>query len=158
MDAHHIEFIRKAIKLAQHNMRQGHGGPFAAIIVKDGIEIASGCNSVTTNNDPTAHAEVMAIRNACEKLSTWKLEGCELYTSCEPCPMCLSAAYWAGVSKIWFSAKSEDACLAGFDDSYLYQEISKPAEQRIMSMSAVVPLEGKALLDEWLNMPNKVEY
>jgi len=158
MNAHHIEFIRKAIKLAQHNMRQGHGGPFAAIIVKDGIEIASGCNSVTTNNDPTAHAEVMAIRNACEKLSTWKLEGCDLYTSCEPCPMCLSAAYWAGVSKIWFSAKSEDACFAGFDDSHIYQEIAKPANQRKIDMSVLLPTEGKALLNEWVNMPNKIEY
>jgi len=158
MNAHHIEFIRKAIKLAQHNMRQGHGGPFAAIIVKDDIEIASGCNSVTTNNDPTAHAEVMAIRNACEKLSTWKLEGCDLYTSCEPCPMCLSAAYWARVSKIWFSAKSEDACFAGFDDSHIYQEIAKPANQRKIDMSVLLPTEGKALLNEWVNMPNKIEY
>lgn len=154
----HIEFIRKTLKLAQNNMRQDLGGPFAAIIAKDGIEISSGCNRVTTENDPTAHAEVMAIRNACKKLNTWKLEGCVLYSSCEPCPMCLSAAYWAGIKIIWFSAHSKDASLVGFDDSYLYQEISKPAEQRTMSMSALIPSEGKALLEEWLNMPNKIEY
>ncbi len=158
MKTHHIDLIRKTIKLAQHNMRQGYGGPFAAIIVKDGIEIANGCNNVTTRNDPTAHAEVMAIRNACKKLNTWRLEGCELYSSCEPCPMCLSAAYWAGINKIWFSAKSEDACFAGFDDSHIYQELAKPAEQRKLDMSMLLPVEGKALLDEWITLPNKIMY
>jgi guanine deaminase len=158
VEAHHIELIRKTIKLAQHNMRQGHGGPFAAIIAKNGIAVASGCNNVTTENDPTAHAEVMAIRNACKKLNTWKLEGYDIYTSCEPCPMCLSATYWAGIDKIWFSAKSEDASLAGFDDDHIYQEMAKPAEQRKIGMSVLLPLEGKALLEEWINMPDKIMY
>lgn len=158
MEAHHIDLIRKTIKLAQHNMRKGLGGPFAAIIAKNGIEIASGCNKVTSMNDPTAHAEIMAIRHACQTLNTWKLEGYELYASCEPCPMCLSAAYWAGITKIWFSAKSKDACSAGFNDSHIYQEIAKPSEQRAIDMSALLPAEGKAVFTEWVTLPDKVMY
>ncbi|UZE95949.1 nucleoside deaminase [Alkalimarinus alittae] len=158
MEQHHIELIRQAIQLAQHNIKHALGGPFGAIIAKDGVEIASGCNSVTTGNDPTAHAEIMAIRSACQTLNTWDLKGYELYTSCEPCPMCLGAAYWAGVSKIWFSANREDASLVGFDDSDMYRELSKPIEQRTMKMSALIPDEGRALLEQWLKKPDRVEY
>lgn len=158
MEQRHVELIRKTINLAQHNIRHGLGGPFGAIIAKDGIEVSSGCNSVTTGNDPTAHAEIVAIRSACQKLNTWSLKGYDLYSSCEPCPMCLSAAYWAGVNKIWFSASREDAGLVGFDDDYLYQEISKPIGQRSMGMSVLVPNEGKKLLTEWIDTPNRIEY
>ncbi|WP_250656400.1 nucleoside deaminase [Alkalimarinus coralli] len=158
MEQHHIELIRQTIALAQQNIRQGQGGPFGAIIAKDGVAISSGCNNVTTGNDPTAHAEIVAIRNACNKLKSWDLKGYELYSSCEPCPMCLGAAYWAGVSKIWFSANREDAALVGFDDDYLYQEIAKPVGQRSMAMSVLIPAEGQALLQEWLSIPNRVEY
>ena len=158
MEQRHIELIRQAIKLAQHNIQHALGGPFGAIIAKEGVAIASGCNSVTTGNDPTAHAEIVAIRSACQTLNTWDLKGYELYTRCEPCPMCLSDAYWAGISTIWFSANREDASAVGFDDDFLYQEMSKPTDQRRMTMSTLVPDEGRALLDEWLKTPNRVEY
>ncbi len=158
MEQQHIALIRNTITLAQHNMRNGLGGPFGAIIAKDGVEVSSGCNAVTTTNDPTAHAEIVAIRKACEKLNTWELKGYDLYSSCEPCPMCLSAAYWAGISRVWFSANREDAGMVGFDDDYLYQEIAKPVGQRSMAMAVLVPAEGKALLDEWLTIPDRVMY
>ena len=116
-------FMKEAIRLATENVRAGRGGPFAAVVVKDGHIIASGTNSVTSTNDPTAHAEVTAIREACRALGTFQLSGCEIYTSCEPCPMCLGAIYWARPDRVFYAATASDAAAAGFDDSFIYEEL-----------------------------------
>src|ERR1700675_3521722 len=119
-------FMREAIERAVENVRSGRGGPFAAVVVKDGHIIAAGANCVTSTNDPTAHAEMIAIREACRALSTFQLSGCELYTSCEPCPMCLGAIYWARPDHVYFGATAADAAAAGFDDSFIYDELNLP--------------------------------
>ena len=123
------EFMREAIRLSIENVKNG-GGPFGAVIVKDGRIIATGTNRVTANNDPTAHAEVSAIREACLKLDTFDLSGCEIYTSCEPCPMCLGAIYWAHLDRIYYGNNKADAAAIGFDDSFIYKEIAKPMALR----------------------------
>src|SRR4051812_15266292 len=123
-------FMREAIRLSVENVEQGKGGPFGAVIVKDGKIIASGTNQVTATNDPTAHAEVVAIRKACEALKSFQLEGCEIYCSCEPCPMCLGAIYWARPDKIFFANSKEDAAAIHFDDQLIYEELAKPYGQR----------------------------
>lgn len=152
-----MDFMREALALARENIRKG-GGPFAAIIVKDGKEIARTGNTVTLSNDPTAHAEVNAIREACRKLGTFNLAGCEIYSSCEPCPMCLSAIYWAGISKIYMSASRFDAVDAGFDDQFLYDEMVKPYEERRIPVKVLVPDEGKAPFADWKAYDGKIEY
>ena len=152
-----MDFMREALALARENIRKG-GGPFAAIIVKDGREIARTGNTVTLSNDPTAHAEVNAIREACRKLGTFNLAGCEIYSSCEPCPMCLSAIYWAGISKIYMSASRFDAADAGFDDQFLYDEMVKPYEERRIPVKVLVPDEGKAPFADWKAYDGKIEY
>ncbi len=152
-----MDFMREALALARENIRKG-GGPFAAIIVKDGKEIARTGNTVTLSNDPTAHAEVNAIREACRKLGTFNLAGCEIYSSCEPCPMCLSAIYWAGISKIYMSASRFDAADAGFDDQFLYDEMVKPYEERRIPVKVLVPDEGKAPFADWKAYDGKIEY
>lgn len=152
-----MDFMREALALARENIRKG-GGPFAAIIVKDGKEIARTGNTVTLSNDPTAHAEVNAIREACCKLGTFNLAGCEIYSSCEPCPMCLSAIYWAGISKIYMSASRFDAADAGFDDQFLYDEMVKPYEERRIPVKVLVPDEGKAPFADWKAYDGKIEY
>ena len=119
-------FMARAIELSIENVRSGRGGPFAAVVVKDGKMIAEGLNCVTSTNDPTAHAEVMAIREACKKLGIFELTGCEIYTSCEPCPMCMGAIYWARPERVYFGNTAADAAEAGFDDSLIYQEIVQP--------------------------------
>lgn len=124
------KFMEEAIRLAVENAENGTGGPFGAVIVKDGKVIAACGNSVTPDNDPTAHAEVNAIREACRKLGVFQLEGCEVYTSCEPCPMCLGAIYWARPSKVYYASTKEDAARAGFDDSFIYKEIALPEAGR----------------------------
>lgn len=149
--------MREAIALARENIRKG-GGPFAAIIVKDGKEVARTGNTVTLSNDPTAHAEVNAIREACRKLGTFDLSGCEIYSSCEPCPMCLSAIYWAGIGKIYVSASRFDAADAGFDDQFLYDEIVKPYEERKIPVKVLVPEEGKAPFADWKAYDQRIEY
>ncbi len=151
------DFMREAIALARGNIRKG-GGPFAAIIVKDGKEIARTGNTVTLSNDPTAHAEVNAIREACRRLGTFNLEGCEIYSSCEPCPMCLSAIYWAGISRIYISASRSDAADAGFDDQFLYDEIVKPFRDRRIPVKVLVPDEGKEPFADWKEYDQRVEY
>ncbi len=151
------DFMREAIELARENIKKG-GGPFAAIIVKDGKEIARTGNTVTLSNDPTAHAEVNAIREACRKLGTFNLSGCEIYSSCEPCPMCLSAIYWAGISKIYMSASRFDAAEAGFDDQFLYDEIVKPCPERQIPVKVLVPGEGKAPFADWNAYSGKIPY
>src|SRR6476660_2991465 len=127
-------FMRKVIELSIENVRSGEGGPFAALVVKDGLIIATGTNRVTTTFDPTAHAEVVAIREACRALSQFQLSGCEIYTSCEPCPMCLGAIYWARPSKVYFGATHDDAARIGFDDSFIYEQLTVAAAEREVPM------------------------
>jgi guanine deaminase len=152
------KFMEQAIALATENVTSGAGGPFGAVIVRDGKVIATGVNRVTTTNDPTAHAEVVAIRNACVELKSFRLDGCEIYTSCEPCPMCLAAIYWAHCDAIFYGNTAKDAADAGFDDEHLYNEMKKPiAERRIPTVNL---LREKAIssFDAWRSSPNKVEY
>lgn len=124
------KFMQEAVRMAVENVKQGTGGPFGAVIVKDGEIIAACANTVTPDNDPTAHAEVNAIRKACQQLDTYQLDGCEIYCSCEPCPMCLGAIYWARPAKVYYASTKEDAANAGFDDSFIYKEIALPEPQR----------------------------
>src|SRR5471030_395856 len=152
------EFMLQAIRLATDNVTTGNGGPFGAVVVKDGKVIATGANQVTTINDPTAHAEVVALRNACQALGTFKLEGCELYTSCEPCPMCLAATYWARCKAIYFGASAADAAKAGFDDEFLYAELKKPMSERTMPMTNLCEQEAGTAFAAWRDSPRKVEY
>lgn len=126
----HQEFMQRAVELSKEGMQNGNGGPFGCVIVKDGEVIAEGSNSVTSTNDPTAHAEVVAIRNACKNLNTYQLEGCILYTSCEPCPMCLGAIYWARPDKVFYANTRKDAAIIGFDDDFIYREIPMNDQQR----------------------------
>lgn len=152
-----IQFMERAIKLSVDNVENG-GGPFGAVIVKDNEIIAEGVNRVTANNDPTAHAEVNAIRAACKKLKTFKLDGCIIYTSCEPCPMCLSAIYWAGLSRIYFGNTKEDAKAIDFDDSFIYDEIEKPYFAR--AVAAIPFMREKAIeaFKAWSSKEDKIEY
>ncbi len=133
--------MSQAVDLAVENVRSGHGGPFAALVVKDGELVACGTNSVTATNDPTAHAEVVAIRAACRALGAFQLTGCEIYTTCEPCPMCLGAIYWARPERVFYAATHADAAAAGFDDSFIYAQLEVPAELRSIPMTRV-PGEG----------------
>ncbi|MDR2802081.1 MAG: nucleoside deaminase [Prevotellaceae bacterium] len=151
-------FLREAIRLAEENISQQGGGPFGAVIVKDGEIIASAANTVTTGNDPTAHAEVNAIREACRKLNTFDLSGCEIYASCEPCPMCLSAIYWAHIKKIYFAGDRFDAQAAGFDDSFIYEELGKPQEERKIPIAGALHEEGQKPLQRWTAIENKTKY
>ncbi len=152
------EFMRRAVRLSAEHMRGGEGGPFGAIIVKDGKVIAEGWNKVTSSNDPTAHAEVVAIRAACETLDTYALEGCDIYTSCEPCPMCLAAIYWARIGGIYFANTRQDAAAIGFDDEFLYNEIPKPITERAIPTKHLSLPEAEAVFDEWRDKLDKVEY
>jgi tRNA(Arg) A34 adenosine deaminase TadA len=159
MDADpHREFMRHAVRLSAERMREGAGGPFGAIIVKDGKVVAEGWNRVTSENDPTAHAEVTAIRRACEALGTFSLKGCDIYTSCEPCPMCLAAIYWARLDRIYFANTRADAAAIGFDDDMIYGEVSKPLEHRIIPTVKVPLAEAAAVFAEWHAKPDKVTY
>lgn len=153
-------FLNMAIDYARTSMQQGKGGPFGAVIVKDGHVIAIGTNHVTSLNDPTAHAEVMAIRNACRKLGTYQLSDCQIYTSCEPCPMCFGAIYWARLNHIYFAANKFDAARVGFDDSLIYQELETPAEKRIIKATHVTNCQEKAqqLFRDWQKKDDKVHY
>lgn len=151
------KFMERAIELSIKNVENG-GGPFGAVIVKDGEIIAEGVNRVTANNDPTAHAEVSAIRAACKKRQTFKLEGCTIYTSCEPCPMCLSAIYWAGLSRIFFGNTKEDAKAIDFDDSFIYQEIEKPYAARAVPAIGFMREKAIAAFEAWSNKTDKIEY
>jgi guanine deaminase len=154
----HSEFMQQAIALAVENVASGRGGPFGAVIVKDGKVIATGVNQVTATNDPTAHAEVTAIRSACEVLGTFQLEGCDVYTSCEPCPMCLAAIYWARCRTIYFGNTAADAAKVGFDDSFLYDEMKKPLSERGIPIVQMLPDEAWASFAAWRDAPNKVLY
>ncbi len=150
-------FMQKAIDLSIENVANG-GGPFGAVIVRNGEIIATGTNRVTANNDPTAHAEVSAIREACAKVQNFKLEGCTCYTSCEPCPMCLSALYWAGVERIVYGNTKEDAKAINFDDSFIYDEIAKPYAQRAIPIHNLMREEALAGFRAWSAKEDKIEY
>jgi guanine deaminase len=150
-------FMTRAIQLSIDNVQSG-GGPFGAVVVKDGVLIAEAANQVTATNDPTAHAELLAIRNACKKLGVFDLEGCEIYTSCEPCPMCLGAIYWAHLSRVYFANVDGDASAIGFDDSLIYREIAQPHAQRKIPMIQMMRQEALAAFRAWESKPNKIQY
>lgn len=152
------DFMREAIRLSVENIESGKGGPFAAVIVKDGKIIASGVNEVTSSNDPTAHAEVVAIRNACKTLNSFQLDGCEIYCSCEPCPMCLGAIYWARAAKIYFANTKEDAAAVDFDDQFIYEEIDRSHAERKLSTQQLLREEALVAFEKWKTSPLKVKY
>ncbi len=151
------DFMRKAIELALENVKCG-GGPFGAVIVRDGEIVATGVNRVTANNDPTAHAEVSAIRAACTRLGTFDLSGCVIYTSCEPCPMCLGAIYWARLDKIYYGANQHDAAAVNFDDSFIYRELELKPADRHKPVENILHDEALAPFDLWRTTENKTEY
>ena len=151
-------FMRRAIELAQKGIETNAGGPFGAVIVKNGEIVGEGWNQVTSTNDPTAHAEVVAIRRACENLNTFQLDGCTIYASCEPCPMCLGAIYWARPAKLLYAATHEDAAQIGFDDQFIYEEIERhPAERRIKT-DTLLREEGLKVFQNWAEKADKTEY
>jgi guanine deaminase len=150
--------MARSIELAIDNVRQGRGGPFGAVVVAEGKIIAEGTNSVASANDPTAHAEVVAIREACLALGRFHLRGCELYTSCQPCPMCLAAIYWAHLDRIYFGGTAADASKAGFEDSFIYNEIAKPPSSRKIPMLQLMHTEALRPFRVWQQQPNKIPY
>ena len=152
------KFMKRAINLAQNSIDQNTGGPFGAVIVKDGEVIGEGWNQVTSTNDPTAHAEVMAIRNACKNLDSFQLDGCVLYTSCEPCPMCLGAIYWARPKKIFYACTKKDAAKIGFDDQFIYDEIDVQIDQRKIKTISLLRDEALKVFESWDSKSDKVEY
>ena len=152
------DLMRRAIDLSREMMAAGAGGPFGAVIAKDGSIIAEGHNQVTSSNDPTAHAEIVAIREACRGLGTFWLEGCEIYTSCEPCPMCLSAIYWARVDRIYFANSRVDAARIGFDDDHIYREVALPLADRAIPVERLLAEEGLAAFKAWQDKPDKIVY
>lgn len=154
----HKQFMTRAIELSREHMNANHGGPFGAVVVKDGKIVAEGWNNVTSSNDPTAHAEVSAIRKACEALKTFDLQGCEIYTSCEPCPMCLAAIYWARINKIYFANTRQDAAAIQFDDDFLYRELVLPIDQRAIPMVQVERPEALKVFTEWSSKVDKIRY
>jgi tRNA(Arg) A34 adenosine deaminase TadA len=154
----HEAFMREAIREAEAGLRGGRGGPFGCVIVRRGEIIARGSNRVTSANDPTAHAEVTAIREACARLQRFSLEDCELYTSCEPCPMCLSAIYWARIPAVYYANTRADAAAIGFDDDFIYRQIPLPPEQRAIAMRPLLRDEAQRALREWEQKPDKVRY
>ena len=150
--------MRQAIALATENVTSGRGGPFGAVVVRDNTVIATGVNQVTATNDPTAHAEVVAIRAACKALGAFQLHGCVVYTSCEPCPMCLAALYWSRCDAVFYGNSAADAASIGFDDSFLYQQVSLPIEHRTLPMQRLLAAEAIASFQAWRNQPDKIEY
>ncbi|MBI2517169.1 MAG: nucleoside deaminase [Opitutae bacterium] len=154
----HDSFMREAIKLADDGMRSGRGGPFGCVVVRRGEIVGRGSNRVTSTNDPTAHAEVTAIRDACAKLKTFQLTDCELYTSCEPCPMCLSAIYWARIPTVFYGNTRQDAAAIGFDDDFIYQQVPLPPEKRAIRMQPLLRTEALATFQGWAAKPDKVKY
>lgn len=157
MEKADLKFMRKAIAISRKSVENG-GGPFGAVVVKDGVMIAASNNRVTMNNDPTAHAEVMAIRKACKKLNTFDLSGCILYASCEPCPMCLSAMYWAHIDHYFYANQKEDAKSIGFDDQFIYEELDKPVSKRFMPREQILRDEAMEVFRMWTEKEDKIEY
>ncbi len=153
----HEDYMKFAAELAEENVRKG-GGPFSALVVKDGEVVATGCNRVTDKHDPTAHAEVEAIRKATKKLGTHDLSGCTIYASCEPCPMCLGAIYWARLDNLYFGNTRQDAAAIGFDDEFIYQELEKPINQRAIPTKQIVTENIKQAFKHWSQFEDKQEY
>lgn len=158
MDKDNFEFMKKALEIATGNASSQGGGPFGAVIVKDGQVVSAAGNTVTPDNDPTAHAEVNAIRNACKELKTFDLSGCVLYTSCEPCPMCLSASYWARIGRIYYAAGRDDAAKAGFSDAFIYDQFDLPVNERSLPAERIMEEEGLQPFELWLRNENKRAY
>ncbi len=152
------KFMREAIRLSLQKMRANHGGPFGAVVVRRGKIVGRGWNRVTSMNDPTAHAEVMAIREACRQLKTFRLDDCELYASCEPCPMCMAAIYWARMGKIFYANTRRDASAVGFDDDLIYREVTRPVSRRKIQMQQLLRKEALKVFAEWQNKPDKIRY
>ncbi len=152
------KFMREAIRLSRSKMRAGCGGPFGAVVVRRGKIIARGWNQVTSANDPTAHAEVSAIREACRKLETFQLDDCELYTSCEPCPMCLAAIYWARLKHVYYANTRQDAAQIDFDDSLIYREVAKPVSRRLIPLKQLLRPEALKVFAEWQAKADKIRY
>jgi guanine deaminase len=150
--------MREAIDLSVRTMRRGGGGPFGAVVIRGSEVIARGWNQVTSSNDPTAHAEIVAIRRACRRLKTFHLGQCDLYTSCEPCPMCLSAIYWAHVRRVYYGATRRDAAAIDFDDHFIYQEIGRPVGRRRVRMKQLMRTEALVAFDEWKRKEDKIPY
>jgi len=151
-------FMKRAIEIAQQNVTNVIGGPFGCVIVKDNKIISEGVNLVTNNNDPTAHAEIVAIRKACDNLNTFKLNGSELYTTCYPCPMCIAAIYWAHIDKFYYSGTKEDAKRAGFDDEFIHNEFSKKIEDRKLPAEPLMSNESQKIFEIWINSKDKIPY
>jgi len=154
----HKQYMREAIRLSIEKMQAGFGGPFGAVVVRNGEVIAHGFNNVTSSNDPTAHAEVDAIRKACAALGKFQLDDCDLYTSCEPCPMCLGAIYWARFRKVYYGNTKQDAAAVGFDDQFIYEELEKPLPSRSITMEQLLPEEAIVAFREWDQSPHKIDY
>ena len=151
-------WMEKAISLALENVREGRGGPFGALVVKDGRMVGSGTNLVTATNDPTAHAELVAIREACRALGSFQLTGCEIYTTCEPCPMCMGAIYWARPARLYYAGTRGDAARIGFDDAYIYEQLRLPAGKRAIPMAQVLREKALAAFVEWERKRDRVMY
>lgn len=152
------EFMARAIALSIRNVEKGLGGPFGCVVVKNGKIIAEGWNQVTSSNDPTAHAEVVAIRNACKALETFQLDGCDIYTSCEPCPMCLGAIYWARPAHLFFAGTAEDAARAGFDDRFIYEQLEVDYANRSIPMTQMMRADAQAAFSLWSHSNKKIDY
>ncbi len=150
--------MARAIGLAANNVNGSNGGPFGAVVVKDGKIVGEGGNKVTVQNDPTAHAEIVAIREAAKNLGTFDLSGCEIYASCEPCPMCLGAIYWSHIDKLYYAATKDDAAKANFDDSFIYAEIAKPKDQRQLQSVQLMREDAVKVFEEWIETENKIPY
>lgn len=155
--AYDKNIMMRTLELAMRNIDEA-GGPFAAVVVKDGVVVSESGNRVTANNDPTAHAEVLAIREAAKKLETYDLSGCEIYASCEPCPMCLGAIYWAHIGTVYYAGNSDDAKNAGFDDSFIYKELKLEPKYRNVKMCSMERTEGQKVFEMWLKKDDRVEY
>ncbi len=152
------KFMSRAIELAKNGVETNAGGPFGCVIAKDGEIIGEGNNRVTSTNDPTAHAEVVAIRNACNKLSSFQLDGCTIYTSCEPCPMCLGAIYWARPERVFYACTRTDAAKIGFDDDFIYEELEKDNGDRKLELTNLMRDEALEIFAQWAEKPDKTEY
>lgn len=152
------KYMLTAIKTAEENFRSGNGGPFGAVVVRNGEIVAVAGNCVTSANDPTAHAEVVAIREACKKLETFDLSGCEIFASCEPCPMCLGAILWARIGKLYYAADRDDAARAGFDDELFYRELSLSNDKRMLKPTQLLQEEAIKVFDKWIDTTDKIPY
>lgn len=152
------KYMMEAVRLAQNGMDSGEGGPFGAVIVKNGVIVGRGNNKVTSTNDPTAHAEMVAIRDACKNLNSFQLEDCEIYTSCEPCPMCLAAIYWSRPKAVFYACTKEDAANIGFDDNYIYHQIYKPIEKRDLKLYKINNLDSLQVFKNWEAKVDKIKY